>query len=62
MGGIFSKSSPKLPPVPDPEPIPEVADETGDVARRLAKARSAFSQTILTGNLTPFTGKKSTLG
>ena len=66
MAGLFS--SPKrakvtVPPPPDPQPIPEISDETGDEAMRKAVAKSGRSKTFLTGNLVPTpTGKKTTLG
>jgi len=63
MASLFSKpKSQDPPPVPGPEAIPEVADETGDFATKQAKKRSGFRKTILTGSLTPNTGKKQVLG
>jgi len=63
MGAIFSKpkapAPPKLPPAPAlPSVDPIVEDDTMARARR----RSGFRKTILTGDVTPGSGKKKLLG
>ena len=63
MGGLFSKpKAVKAPPVPDPAPIPEVSDDTGDEAMRKAVKESSRAKTKITGNLRPMSAKKSSLG
>ena len=63
MSSIFSKpKSKKPPPLPAPEAIPEIDDDTGTAAARKARSRSGFRKTILAGGLTPKTGKKKLLG
>jgi len=61
--GMFKKPKAiKAPPVPPPPAIPEVGEETGDFARRMARRRSGFLGTIKAGPLVPAgTGKKKTL-
>ena len=61
MGGLFSKpKSPKLPPVPAPEAIPETASP--EEQRKFRKKRSGRAETIITGELAPTTNKKTLLG
>ena len=65
MGGLFS--APQAPPINLPRPapippIPQVDPETGDVARRSARKRSGFRETILAGATRPPTEKKQVLG
>ncbi len=63
MAGLFSKpKSVKPPPVPAPPAIPEKAPEVGEEAIKKAGRRRGFPKTILTGALTPETGKKKFLG
>ena len=64
MSGFFGKpaSKPKLPAVPPPAAIPQVAPETGDTAMKQAKLRSGFQNTILAGDMQPKAQKKSILG
>jgi len=64
MSGLFkAPKAPAPPPVPPPAPIPEVGPETGDETMRMARRRSGFRKTLLTGNLEPIgTGKKTLLG
>jgi hypothetical protein len=52
----------KAPPVPDPQATPEVAAETEDEAMKKIRKQSGFENTLVTGNLTPNTGKKKLLG
>ena len=67
MGGLFSgpKATPINLPRPAPiPPIPQVEPETGDFARRSARKRSGFRESILAGSLRPPlpSEKKSVLG
>jgi hypothetical protein len=63
MGGLFSKPKPAPKPiVPPPAPLPEVPEEAGEEAIKKARRRSGFQKTILTGSLTPESGKKTVLG
>lgn len=62
MAGLFGQSAPKLPTPAPPPRMPEVSDATADYAARLARMRSGFKKTILTGDLSPDTGKKKLLG
>lgn len=61
MGGIFG--APKIP--KPPRPVPPVteaqADQAGDAAMKEQRRKSGFEQAF-TGNLTPKTPKKMTLG
>ena len=61
MGG----SPPKpvtAPPVPPPEAIPDITEETGDIAKKKVY-RGGRAKTFLTGALEPETlGKKKLLG
>ncbi len=50
----------KAPPVPPPLAIPEVGEETEDIARR--KRPRGRRETFLTGDLVPETEKKRFLG
>lgn len=63
MGGLFSKPKKvRMPPVPEPEPMPESLGETGEEARKMRK-RKGRGKTIITGELEPeFVGKKRLLG
>jgi len=49
-------------PPPPPAAIPEVAPEAEDTAIKRARRRGGFRKTMLTGALSPSTGKKTTLG
>lgn len=64
MASLFaSPKSPELPKPPPPPKIPQAGDETSDWAARLARQRSGFRKTIVTGALEPeSTGKKRLLG
>jgi len=63
MGGIFSKpKTPEMPPVPPPPALPDEAPEAEEDAAKRMRRRSGFQSTLLTGSLTPETGKKSLLG
>jgi hypothetical protein len=63
MSFLFSRpKSPAMPPVPPPPVIPQVGPETGDFAAKLAKKRSGFAKTILTGELGSASGGKTLLG
>ncbi len=61
MGGLFGGSDTiKPPPVSPPLAIPDVGEETGDIARRdRPKSRE---EAFLTGELVPKTKKKKFLG
>lgn len=52
----------KPPKVPDPAPMPVESTEPEDQAVKKARSRSGFQRTMITGGLTPQTGKKTTLG
>jgi hypothetical protein len=57
----MSKPKTRTPPVPDPAPVPVAGPEAGDeAAKRMRK--SGWTNTILTGELTPQTQKKTLLG
>ena len=59
MSGLLGGSS-KLPPVPDPEAIPELPEEAGtDETKPRRKSRKEL---IVTGDLAPETRKKRLLG
>ncbi len=65
MGGLFSapeRAPINLPRPAPPPPIPQIEPETGDFARRSARKRSGFRQSILAGNVRPPTEKKQLLG
>ncbi len=63
MGGVFSKPKVvKPPPPPAPAAIPGKTPAPGDMAIRRARRAGGFRKTQLTGNLSPKTGKKTTLG
>lgn len=53
---------PKPPPLPPPQAVPETTEEPAEEATRRAQRRSGYQRTILTGALTPKTGKKTTFG
>ena len=63
MGNLFSKpkavEAPKLPP---PEAIPQGSPEAGEQEAKRIHRQMGFQRQILTGALTPSTGKKTTLG
>ncbi len=52
----------KPPPPPPPIAIQEVQPETGEAEKRAIRRRSGFARTIITGALSPATGKKTKLG
>jgi len=52
----------KAPPLPPPQAIPETAEESSDETMKRIQRASGFKKTILTGKLTPNTGKKTVLG
>ena len=61
MGGLFgSPKTVKAPPVPPPPAIPDVGEESEEIARR--KRPRGRRETFLTGDLVPETGKKKVLG
>lgn len=64
MGSLFSKpKSTPMPPPPPPAAIPEVGEEAGDFAMKLARKRAGFRKTTLVGGLEPLAkGKKRLLG
>lgn len=63
MTSIFSKpKAVKMPAPPPPPAMPVESSDAGDYAAMMAKKRSGFRKTILTGALAPTTGKKTTLG
>ena len=63
MGSLFS--SPKSQPTPDVPPpvaVPDIDPNVGDVARKRAKSRKGFRQSILAGSLAPQSGGNQLLG
>ena len=66
MSGLFGKAPEPVtpPPVPEPPPVPQVSDETEDIAAKSVRRAAGFQKSaFLTGNLTPkSTGKKTTFG
>jgi len=59
MSGLFSRpKSVKPPPIP---PVEET-EEPEEVAKKKAGRRRGYRRTIITGALTPETGKKQLLG
>lgn len=61
MGQLFSSpKTVKLPPVADPEPIPELTVDTDETKK--GKKRPSRGETIITGELAPVTTKKTLLG
>ena len=52
----------KPPPPPAPAAMPDVAPEAGETAIKKARRAGSYRKTILTGALSPSTGKKTTLG
>lgn len=60
---MFSKPKPVKPPqAPAPEAVPDTSQATGEEEAKRAMKRSGYQKTILTGSLTPNTGKRQTLG
>lgn len=55
-------SKPKPPPPPAPAPTVMDAEPAGDEAIAKQRRRSGYQKTMLTGALSPNTGKKTTLG
>lgn len=63
MGSLFTgPSTPNLPKPPEPGPIPVVGKEPAEEEARKVRKRRGFKKTLITGALTPETGKKSVLG
>ena len=71
MGGLFGgekkkEAAPTPPPVPKepPSPLatPVASSETEDQAKKRVGSRSGYGKTIVTGNLAPTMGKKTTFG
>lgn len=61
MGHLFSTPKvAKSPPIPPPPAVPDVGEESGEIARR--KRPRGRRETFLTGDLIPETGKKRVLG
>jgi hypothetical protein len=54
--------TPKPPPPPAPAPTVEETAPAGDEAVSRARRRGGYRRTILTGSLSPSTGKKAVLG
>lgn len=54
--------SAKPPALPPPIAIQEVQPETGEAEKRAIRRKSGFAKTIITGALSPTTGKKTRLG
>jgi len=52
----------KPPAPPPPAATPEVAPEAAETAIKQARRKGGYRKTILTGALSPATGKKTTLG
>ena len=54
----------KVKPPPPPAPVPTVEETApaGDEAVARTRRRSGYQRTILTGSLSPSTGKKTVLG
>tara|TARA_R100001530_G_C4206003_1_gene126050 strand:- start:364 stop:549 length:186 start_codon:yes stop_codon:yes gene_type:complete len=61
MGSLFSKPK-RAPAIPPPAAIPDTDSRTGDFAQRKAKGKKGFRKSILTGALTPTSGKNQVLG
>lgn len=53
---------PKPPPLPAPVATPEVSEAAPEDEAKKALRRSGYQRTILTGALTPSTGRSTTLG
>jgi len=63
MGGLFSKPKKVKPPVVSASPtLPIVDTGAEDEATKQAMRRKGFKKTIITGALSPGTGKKTVLG
>jgi hypothetical protein len=61
MGNMFGK--PKAPPpVPPPPPVPEAGQTQADAGMKKARRRSGYEKTLLTGSLSPNSGRKTMLG
>jgi len=52
----------KPPPLPAPEAVPDVAPEVEDDAKKKVRRQQGYQKQVLTGSLTPSTGKKNVLG
>jgi hypothetical protein len=60
MGQLFSSpKSIKLPPIPEPEAVPQLSGEEEEKPRKKRRGRT---ETIITGELEPVTTKKTLLG
>lgn len=53
---------PKPPPIPAPAATPQASEAAPEDEAKKAMKRSGYQKTILTGALTPSTGRKTTLG
>ena len=62
MSSLFGGKQKPMPAVPPPAAIPVVGPDTEDSAMKSAKQRAGYQKTIITGDLTPNTGKKRLLG
>jgi len=54
--------TPKPPPPPAPVAAVDVSKAPEDEAIKAKRRKSGYQKTVLTGNLAPNTGKKTTLG
>lgn len=54
--------TPKTPPPPAPTPTVEETTPAADEATAKARRRGGYRRTVLTGALSPTTGKKTVLG
>jgi hypothetical protein len=52
----------KPPRVPSPAAIPEAGEEVGEQKIKALRRKSGFEKTMLTGALSPSTGRRTTLG
>jgi hypothetical protein len=57
-----SPKRPHPPAVPPPQPIPIVGEKVEDVEKKYIFSKTGFKKSVLTGALTPSTGKKALLG
>ena len=63
MSSLFSKPKPPpMPEVPPPPALPDESPEAEDAAAKRMRSRSGYQKTLITGALTPNTGKKTLLG